>query len=166
MKSLVEKYKPSKIDGFAGLAKPRAILKAIAANPYDSAWLFLGPSGIGKTTMTLAFADEVGAELHHIPAKQCDLATVQDVVQACHYVPFFGKWHLVLVDEADQMTKPAQLAFLSKLDTTAAPLDEFSGLKLRNEDRIDEPEACNKVAIADAKACAKRNGVPYLGVVR
>ena len=121
MKSLVEKYKPSKIDGFAGLAKPRAILKAIAANPYDSAWLFLGPSGIGKTTMALAFADEVGAELHHIPAKQCDLATVQDVVQACHYVPFFGKWHLVLVDEADQMTKPAQLAFLSKLDTTAAP---------------------------------------------
>lgn len=121
MQSLVEKYKPSKIDAFAGLAKPRAILKAIAANPYESAWLFLGPSGIGKTTMALAFADEVGAELHHIPSKACDLATVEELCRHCYYKPFFGDWHLILVDEADQMTKAAQLAFLSKLDTTAKP---------------------------------------------
>lgn len=119
--SLVEKYKPSKIDAFAGLVKPRAILKAVAANPYESAWLFLGPSGIGKTTMALAFAEEMGAELHHIPSKACDLATVEELCRKCWYKPFFGDWHMILVDEADQMTKAAQLAFLSKLDTTAKP---------------------------------------------
>jgi replication-associated recombination protein RarA len=121
MQSLVEKYKPSKIDAFAGLVKPRAILKAVAGNPYESAWLFLGPSGIGKTTMALAFAEAIGGELHHIPSKACDLATVEELCKHCWYKPFFGDWHVILVDEADQMTKAAQLAFLSKLDTTAKP---------------------------------------------
>jgi DNA polymerase III delta prime subunit len=32
-----------------------------------------------------------------------------------------GELHLVLVDEADGMTNPAQLALLSKLDATAFP---------------------------------------------
>ncbi len=45
-------------------------------------------------------------------------------------------------------------------------LDEFPGLKLTNEDRIDEPGACGKVSVADAKACARRNKTQYLGVVR
>ena len=32
-----------------------------------------------------------------------------------------GRMHLVLIDEADGMTNPAQLALLSKLDATAFP---------------------------------------------
>ena len=121
MKQLVEAYKPLAIDGFVGLAKPKAILRRVADTPYESAWLFLGPSGTGKTTMALAFADTVGAEVHHIASKACDLETVNEVVRKCWYQPMFNAWHVVIVDEADQMSKPAQLAFLSKLDTTAMP---------------------------------------------
>lgn len=121
MQPLVEKYKPMTI-GFAGLDRPRAILSRLAADPYPSAWLLLGPSGLGKTTMALAIARQIGGEVHHIPSRQCDLETVARVTAGCHYAPMFGeKWHVILVDEADQMTRPAQLAFLSKLDTTAAP---------------------------------------------
>jgi replication-associated recombination protein RarA len=122
MQPLVEKYRPMTMDAFAGLGKPRAILGHLAANPYPSAWLLLGPSGLGKTTMALALAKSIGGEVHHIPSRNCDLDTVERVCAGCHYAPMFGEtWHIVLVDEADQMSKPAQLAFLSKLDTTAAP---------------------------------------------
>ena len=42
----------------------------------------------------------------------------------CHYAPMYpsgARMHLVLIDEADHMTQPAQLALLSKLDATAFP---------------------------------------------
>jgi replication-associated recombination protein RarA len=124
---LAEKYRPQRIKDFVGLDKARRILVKLAANPYPSAWLFVGPSGTGKTTMGLALAAEMPAELHHIPAKECTLETVQEVCRQCHYSPRQPdnwqpvRFHLVLVDEADQMSYPAQLAFLSKLDATAFP---------------------------------------------
>lgn len=120
---LVEKYKPTRLVDFIGLERAKAILLKFAANPYPSAWLFLGPSGLGKTTMALALADELHAEVHHVASKSCDMETVNDICHKCHYVPLAGRWHCVIVDEADQMSHAAQLAFLSKLDTTAAPPD-------------------------------------------
>src|ERR1035438_2925473 len=113
MQPLVEKYRPITLDGFVGVERPRALLGALAASPYESAWLLLGASGTGKTTMALACAAQLGAEVQHIPSRQCDFETVKAIRQRCWYAPMFGEWHLILVDEADQMSKPAQLAFLS-----------------------------------------------------
>jgi DNA polymerase-3 subunit gamma/tau len=119
--SLAEKYRPHAISEFAGLEKPKRILSKFAANPYASAWLFVGPPGLGKTTMALALAETLSAELHHIPSQQCLVANVEDVIRQCWYVPVSGRFHLVLVDEADKMSNAAQLHFLSKLDATAFP---------------------------------------------
>ena len=119
--NLSEKYRPENIAGFAGLERPRALLSALAENPYSSAWLLVGPSGVGKTTMVLALHNQVGGSLHHIPSRKCDMATVAEVIRSCQYTPMIGRWHIVLVDEADKMTLPAQLSFLSVLDATAAP---------------------------------------------
>lgn len=124
--ALAEKYRPRRIDDFVGLDKPKRLLARFCASPFPSAWLFVGPSGTGKTSMALAMAGQLPAELHHIPSKSCDLATVENVCQ-CHYAPrMFDGWrpcpfHLVLVDEADSMSSAAQMAFLSKLDATAFP---------------------------------------------
>jgi len=120
--SLSEKYRPHDLANFVGLEKPKRVLQKFAASPFPStAFLFVGPSGTGKTTMGLALCEAIRGELHHIPSQSCNVATVEDTVRQCHYVPNSGTYHVVLVDEADQMSKAAQLAFLSKLDATAFP---------------------------------------------
>ena len=132
MQPLVEKYRPKKLTDFAGLSGPRAVLTRFASEPYASAWLLMGGAGTGKTTMAFALAEEIGAEVHHIPSRNCDLETVEKVCASCFYHPWAGDWHAVIVDEADQMSRAAQLAFLSKLDSTAPPPAPASARRFRS----------------------------------
>jgi replication-associated recombination protein RarA len=120
---LTDKYRPRTFAAFAGMERPKRILTAFAEHPYAAAFLLIGPSGTGKTTMALALAEAIHAEIHHIPSRACDLETVQGLLGKCHYVPMFGDsgWHMPLIDEADQISRAAQHAFLSALDTTAFP---------------------------------------------
>jgi replication-associated recombination protein RarA len=120
--SLADKYQPKRIEDFIGLEKPKKIFAKLLAKPFSSAWTLVGPSGTGKTSMAMALANQIPAELKHIPSRNCDLQTVESVCAHCYYVPWSGKlMHFVLVDEADQMTLPAQHGWLSKLDQTAMP---------------------------------------------
>jgi replication-associated recombination protein RarA len=121
MQGWTEKYAPKDLDGFAGLKGPRAVLKAFKGEPYQSAWLFLGPPGTGKTTMALVLAKILSAEMVHVASRECDLEKVEKIAERCHYYPWSGKFWLVLVDEADQMSRAAQVAFLSILDATRFP---------------------------------------------
>ena len=117
--SLAEKYRPCRIADFIGLDKPRKILAKLAAQPFASAWLFVGPSGTGKTSIALALAAEIHAELIHIPSQHCTVSELEESLRMTQYVPMQGKkFWLVLVDEADAMSDKAQLALLSKLDAT------------------------------------------------
>lgn len=69
--------------------------------------------------MALALGEMIPAEIHHVPSQECDLGNLERVCRTCQYVPAMGKRvHLVIVDEADQMTAAAQLFLLSKLDST------------------------------------------------
>ena len=116
---LAEKYRPRKIADFIGLEKQRKVLAAFAARPVSCAWLFLGPSGLGKSTIAMALAEELGAEVHKIPSQKCNVDAINDTVRQCWYAPHkAGGFHLVLADEADQMSNAAQLSLLSKLDST------------------------------------------------
>jgi DNA polymerase III gamma/tau subunit len=117
--SLVEKYRPTRIAHFIGLERPKRVLSAFLNRPAPGAWLFVGPSGLGKSTMALALATELRAELHKIPSQKCNAQSIEDTVRRCWYAPMTpGGFHIVLADEADQMTDAAQLALLSKLDST------------------------------------------------
>jgi replication-associated recombination protein RarA len=137
--ALTEKYRPRTVAEFAGLTKPKQFCSKLAANPRPSAWRFVGPSGTGKTTMALALAEMIGAELHHVPSQSCNLETLESIARTCNYVPMAGyKFHLILVDEADQMSAAAQLYCLSKLDGTA-PLPATIWIFTCNEtDRLQD----------------------------
>lgn len=136
--SLTEKYRPHLIDQFVGLEKPKAIARKLAANPFPSAWMFLGPSGTGKTSMALAIAEQIPAELHHIPSQECNLENIERVRRICQYVPMQGfRYHLVLVDEADQMTSAAQISLLSKLDATNFPPNTIFIFTCNATDRLE-----------------------------
>jgi replication-associated recombination protein RarA len=116
--ALAERFRPTQIADFVGLDKPKKICSALAARPFESGWR--GPSGTGKTSMALAVARAIPAEIHHIPSQECNLARLQAVCASCQYVPMAGyRFHLILIDEADQMSDSAQLYCLSKLDGTA-----------------------------------------------
>lgn len=136
--SLTEKYRPQTIDSFVGLDKIKNAMRKLAAAPYASAWLFQGPSGTGKTTMALALADAIPAELHHVPSQECNLENIERIRRICQYVPMAGKkMHLILVDEADQMTMPAQISLLSKLDGTNFPPNTIIIFTCNGTDRLE-----------------------------
>lgn len=116
--SLADKYRPRKVAGFIGLEKQRRILSKLVSQPFASSWLFVGASGTGKTSLALAIAAELGAEVHHVGSQKCNLETLETIVRHCNYVPLSGGFHLVLIDEADVMSDAAQKYLLSKLDAS------------------------------------------------
>jgi len=135
---LTEKYRPLTVAGFVGLDKPRRICQRLADAPYESAWLFVGPSGTGKTTMAMALAAAIPAELHHIPSQECNLENIERVRRTCQYVPRLGfKMHMILIDEADRMTDAAQVSLLSKLDSTNFPPNTIFVFTCNGTDRLE-----------------------------
>lgn len=118
--SLTEAYRPQTIGEFCGLDKQKKILASLAANPRPCALLMQGGPGTGKTTISYAFARQIGAEVHHIGSQEANIENIKEVVRMCQYVPMSGGFHVVIMDEADKMSPATQLYLLSKLDGTEA----------------------------------------------
>jgi replication-associated recombination protein RarA len=115
--SLCEKYRPRKISDFVGLKEPRRVLQQYAANPFDKEWLFVGPSGTGKTAMALAHAADIAAEVHFMPAPVSSREKLNSVCETCLGFPISGfKRHLVLVNEADALSLRIQNDLRSRLE--------------------------------------------------
>ena len=124
---LVERYRPRKIADFIGLEGPKRVFENLLIAPRPVGILLVGPPGCGKTTLAMAFADELPGTLHHISSQKCDVAALDRLNDLLAYCPSRGRFHVVKVDEADQMTDKAQLQLLSRLDGTASLKPRFGG---------------------------------------
>ena len=118
---LTEKYRPEKLGDFIGIPQAKREAAAIISRPVpNSAYLFAGESGTGKTTMALAIAKALNAQLHHLPARRASKDEIDRIFEAVHYTTWTGSnWHVVIADEWDLSRIDLQQAFLSILDSTA-----------------------------------------------
>lgn len=137
---LVEKYRPTKISGFIGIDDARETAQELVDAPYSSAWCFVGASGTGKTTLAQAIAGELGAEVHHIPSQSCTVETVKQLRHKLAFAPMFGaRWHVVIVDEADEMSGAAENAWLSLTDSTNRPVDTIIIFTCNGTEKFTNP---------------------------
>jgi len=134
---LADKYMPRRVADFIGIEHITVPLSAFIANPHEAAWLFVGPPGVGKTAMGIAMCNDVNGELRQIDSRQCNLESVNDVAFHVRQYPWLGKrFHFVLVNEANEMTAPAQDAWLSMLDGSGRPAGTIFVFTTNSTDRL------------------------------
>src|ERR1035441_4603616 len=73
---LVEKYQPRKIEDFIGLGGPKKLFLNLLKAPRPVTVLLVGPPGCGKTTLAMAFAEQLPGTLHHVSSQKCDVSAL------------------------------------------------------------------------------------------
>ena len=125
--SLAELYRPQRLTPFAGLAEAKKVFAALLQAPRPCNLMLVGPPGTGKTTMALAFAELLPGTLHHISSQKADVAAIDGLWEHCQFCPTRGRFHVIILDEADEATERAQVQLLSRLDSAATLKPAFGG---------------------------------------
>lgn len=144
---LTERYRPQRMSEFVGLDKPKRIFASFARDPHKAAFLFVGPSGTGKTTFARALANEIDAEILHIRSQECSIDRLKETERYWEHPPMSGKrFWLVLIDEVDTASNAALNWLLTTLDElpaqtvfvfTANQTDKLEDRWLSRSERID-----------------------------
>ena len=123
--SLVERYRPTRLDAIWGQAQVVKVLRRFAARPYPTAFVFEGGTGTGKTSAALALAAELGCDLAQkefggvrvIASGEQSADAVREAYRQMHNCPWAGSgWKVVVVNEADRMARPAETIWLDVLE--------------------------------------------------
>ncbi len=123
--NLAAKYRPEKLREVRGQPDAIAALRSFVAAPFSGAFLFCGPTGVGKTAAAWALAIELGCQVEHyelggiseIPSGQQDGKAVEDLLRSLRLRPLFGSgWKVAIINEADRMTPQAETIWLDGLE--------------------------------------------------
>ena len=121
MASLAERVRPTTFEKMVGnkptISSIQAILKK---RTLPKSWLFVGPSGVGKTTIARILAKRFGAigsgvrEINTADIRGID--GVRDIIGENMYSSIDSKIVVYILDECHQLTKDAQNALLKTLE--------------------------------------------------
>lgn len=115
-----EKYRPATLDAIVGQPAATAQLADFACQPFPQAFLFAGPTGIGKTTAALALVNELGVsrdfDFIHIKSGEMDAESVVSALSTVRRIGVRDGWKVILCDEADLMSTKARSLWLSALE--------------------------------------------------
>lgn len=118
--SLTEKYRPATLGRIVGQSYAVEQLQDFIAQPYPQAFLFSGPTGVGKTTAALAMVREMGVsrdfDFLHIKSGELDQASVESALSTVRRIGVRDGWKVILCDEADMMSSKARSLWLSALE--------------------------------------------------
>jgi DNA polymerase III gamma/tau subunit len=118
-----KRYRPKKLSELVGQKEVvRMLLGFIREGDIPHVTLFLGPSGVGKTTTARILARKVGCrgtdlvELNAADFRGVD--TIRDIRNRVGQMPLMGKSRAWIIDEVGELTGTAQRGFLKILEET------------------------------------------------
>lgn len=131
--SLAVKYRPKKWGDVVGQDDSVSRLKGmINSGKINRAILFIGTSGVGKTTLAKMFASYANSEdgnpceINPLDFKEVNAADnrgiddVRALIEESKYMPSSGKYRFIFLDEAQDLTPAASKALLLPLENPPA----------------------------------------------
>lgn len=122
---LYQKYRPTTLDKVIGNEQVVSSLQKLLAKPKNKiphAFLFIGPTGCGKTTMARIVANELGStgtDYKEIDSGQFrGIDTARELRKQMQYRAMEGSARVFVIDEVHKMTNDAQNALLKALEDT------------------------------------------------
>lgn len=122
--SLVEAYRPRVLSDLVGQHEAVGTLRTFLDDPVPAAFIFAGPTGVGKTSAALAFARELGADpdsivggVDEIPSGEQTADKIRALLPAMWLRPMSGNgWRVVILNEGDRMSEAVQYIWLDALE--------------------------------------------------
>lgn len=117
---LAERCRPQKLAQVIGhdeVIGPKAPLAQLLKSGHLSSIIFWGPPGVGKTTIALLLAREVGFLFQSVSAVSSGVKQVKEIIEAARQqLEFYGRKSVLFIDEIHRFNKAQQDALLHAVE--------------------------------------------------